>query len=143
MSEITIHYPDEAKLCNRLQQFVQRVRERAHSLFEKRQRQDGRALDDWLQAEQELLFSPETVIEDRDGEVRLTVNLGDLKPMEIHVDARADSILLTAEHRENSGGDLVEKECTAQFNLPDGIDPNKVTAELHGGHLEITATKRQ
>jgi len=143
MSEITIHYPDQAKLCNRLQQFVQRIRERAHSLFEKRQRQDGHALDDWLQAEQELLFRPETVIEDRDGEVRLTVTMGDFKPMEIHIDAQADSILLTAERRENSDGDLVEKECVAQFDLPEGIDPNKVTAELHGGHLEITAPKRQ
>ena len=143
MSEIKIHYPDEAKPCNRLQQFVQRVRERAHSLFEKRQRQDGHALDDWFQAEQELLFRPETLIEDRDGEVRLTLNIGDFKPMEIHIDALPDSILVTAEHQENSHGEPVEKECVAQFGLSEGIDPNKVTAELHGGRLEITATKRQ
>ncbi len=143
MSEIKveIYRADEAKPSNRLQQLTQRIRERAHSLFEKRKRTDGHALDDWLQAEQELLFRPETIVEDRGDELRLTADMTDFKPKEIHIDALPNSILVTAEHLEDSHGDRVEKECVAQLDLPESIDPKRVVAKLHHGRLEITATK--
>ncbi len=141
MSNIKIYRADEAEPSNRLQQFAQRIRERAHSLFEKRKHTDGHALDDWLQAEQELLFRPETAIEDRDAELRLTVDMAGFKPKEIRIDALPDSILVTAEHLEDSHGDRVEKGCVAQFDLPESIDPSRVAAKLHHGRLEITATK--
>ena len=141
MSHIKIHHAGEAEPCNKLEQFVQRIRERAHSLFEKRQCADGHALDDWLQAEQELLFKPEMAIEDRNDELRLTADMGDFKAREIHIDALSNSILVTAEHQEGSHGDRVERECIAQFDLPESIDPNRVTARLHGARLEITAAK--
>jgi len=141
--KVEIHCADEAERSNKAHQLVQRIRERAHSLFEKRNRVHGHALDDWLQAEQELLFRPELIIEDRGDEIRVTADMADFRPKEIHIDALSDSILVTAEHQEDSHGDRVEKECVAQFDLPESIDPNRVAAKLHHGRLEIIATKVQ
>jgi HSP20 family molecular chaperone IbpA len=141
MSQIKIHHPDEAEPCNKVGQLIQRIRERAYALFEKRDSQDGYALDDWLQAEHELLYEPGMTIEDRDKYLCLTAGMADFKPKEIHIDAQSDSILVTAEHRENSHADRVEQECVAQFDLPATIDPNRVTATLRGGRLEIVAAK--
>jgi len=139
--KVKIYCADQAERSNKAQQLVQRIRERAHSLFEKRKRAHGHALDDWLQAEQELLFRPEMIIEDRGDELRLTADMADFKPKEIHIDALSNSILVTAEHSEDSHGDRIEKECVAQFDLPESIDPNRVASKLHHGRLEITARK--
>ena len=143
MSQIEVHHPDQAEPCDKVRQLVQRIRERAYSLFEKRDRQDGHALDDWLQAEQELLYEPGMTIEDRDKEIRLIAGMAEYKPKEIHIDAQSDSILVTAEHREHSHADQVEQECVARFDLPESIDPNRVSASLRGGRLEIIAPKKR
>jgi len=139
--KVEVNCADEAERSNKTKPLIQRIRERAHSLFEKRKRADGHALDDWLQAEQELLFKPEMIIEDRGDKLRLSADMADFKPKEIHIDAFPNSILVTAEHQEESHGDGVEKDCVAQFDLPESIDPNRVAARLHHGRLEVTATK--
>ena len=38
-----------------------RIAERAHELYVQRDRQDGRAMEDWLKAEQQLLQAPSHV----------------------------------------------------------------------------------
>jgi HSP20 family molecular chaperone IbpA len=142
MSQITVHRPEKAEFGHKLKGLFQRVRERAYAHFEERKCTHGRALDDWLQAEQECLLKPEVTIEERDHEVRLTANMSDFKPEEIHIDAEPNSILVTAEHNDKSDGELVT--CVAEFELLGNIDVDHIKAKLqHGGVLEITAKKPQ
>ena len=47
----------------------EQVQRRAYELYEQRGRQDGRQLDDWLQAEQDLLSAASSAI----GDVRAAV----------------------------------------------------------------------
>jgi len=47
----------------------EQVQRRAYELYEQRGRQDGRQLDDWLQAEQDLLSAASTAIADIRAEV--------------------------------------------------------------------------
>jgi HSP20 family molecular chaperone IbpA len=138
MSQITVHQPKGAEFGHKLNSLFQRVRKRAYSHFEERNRVDGHALDDWLQAEQECLLKPEVMIDEQDHEFRLTANMPDFKPEEIHIDAEPNSILVTAEQ------ELGTESAIAEFGLPSNIDVDHVKAKLqHGGVLEITAKKAQ
>jgi len=142
MSQITVHRPEEAEFGHNLKRLFERVRERAYSHFEQRNRADGHALDDWLEAEQECLLKPEMTIDEQDGKVRLTANMFDFKPEEIHIDAEPKSILVTAEHENKSGGESIT--CVAEFGLPSSIDVDHVQATLQdNGVLEITTNKAE
>jgi outer membrane protein TolC len=46
------------------------IERRAYALYEARGREDGRALDDWLQAERELLDAHKNVLRDLENEGR-------------------------------------------------------------------------
>lgn len=117
MSLITIHSPEEAEQCKQLDRFTERIRERAHSLFERRSGAEGHALDDWLQAEQELLFTPAMSREDRDDELVLQADMAQFRPKEIHIDITAEAIIVTAEHALKANGKEVVKQCVARFDL--------------------------
>jgi len=56
MPYVKIHQPGGAIACNQIIQRIQRIREWAHSLFDRRVCVTGLALQDWLQIEHELLF---------------------------------------------------------------------------------------
>ena len=51
--DITAHREKQQKLM--VQMLERRVRERAQQLYDQRGQQDGRALDDWIKAEAEIL----------------------------------------------------------------------------------------
>jgi len=143
MSQITVHRPGGVELFgHNLKRLFERVQERAYSHFEKRNRVEGHALDDWLEAEQECLLKADMAIDERDGEVRLTANMLDFKPEEIHIDAQPNSILVTAEHENKS--DDEPRTCVAEFDFPSAIDVDHVKANLlKGGVLEILVKKVQ
>ncbi len=141
MSLITIHSPEEAEQCKQLDRFTERIRERAHSLFEGRSGAEGHALDDWLQAEQELLFTPAMSREDRDDELVLQADMAQFRPKEIHIDITAEAIIVTAEHALKANGKEVVKQCVARFDLGNSIQPHDVQAKLRAGVLSIHVGK--
>jgi len=55
--------PDPACTIPDPTQLEDKIRIRAYELFEARGREDGRDLDDWLQAEAEILGSKKTAID--------------------------------------------------------------------------------
>ena len=60
-SEITDQHPEPADKNTDIRALEEQIRLRAHELFEACSRVHGLALDDWLQAEGEILGSKKTV----------------------------------------------------------------------------------
>lgn len=135
-------------LTNKLETMAERVRQRAYELFEHRGT-DGREIDDWLQAERDLIFAPESEMIEKDGKIEIRVAAPGFKPAETHVTVLPDAVIVAAEsshkHDEtNANVHLCEfgaKNLYRRLDLPTSINVDRVTASLDDGMLRITAQK--
>jgi hypothetical protein len=57
-------------LVNKLAAIAERIRERAYALYERRG-SCGSALDDWLQAERDLILTPQSELIENDGKFEI------------------------------------------------------------------------
>jgi HSP20 family molecular chaperone IbpA len=113
-----------------------KIRQRAYELWASRGGTEGRDLDDWFQAEKELMWRPATELSERDNEFQVAISIPHLEPRDIRIVALPRAILMTAEGRH---GDDTKR--IARIDLGTSIDPDRVTARLDRGTLQITAPK--
>jgi len=138
-------------LFMRIGDLAERVRQRAFQIFQNRGSRDGNDLEDWLQAERELIWAPEADLVEKDGRFELQVAVPDFDAKEVRVAALPDSLVVSAEsiHRhEKAGGDVCfcefgERSLFRRIDLPAAINIDKVTANLDKGVLKLTAEKAQ
>ena len=123
------------------------IMRRAYDIFNANGAFFGRDVEDWLQAERELVWKPAIEIEERDGEFRLRVALPGVDPKHLEVRVTPEDILIKSEtkheHEEKEG-----EICTCEFasgnlfrsiHLPKKIDADKVKAEFKNGILTLKA----
>jgi len=127
------------------------IARRAYLLFSARGFTDGHDLDDWLQAESEILeLAPWKVSETEDA-IIATAKLPDYpaKDIEIHVDPQR---LFVSGQREETTDSKKKKashseQCSnllfCALDLPAVIDPDKVSATLSNGQLRIELPKHK
>jgi HSP20 family protein len=124
-----------------------RILKRAFEIFDGNGHIFGRDLDDWLQAERELVWKPAIEMEEKDNEIRLQVAMPGVDPKDIDIEVTSEHILVKAEtrHEHNSEeGQVHVCEFTSgnlfrSVRLPKKIDPEKVKAEFKNGMLSMTA----
>ena len=131
---------------------MQRIRDRAYSLFEGRGFAGGDQLDDWFKAEREVCW-PAAELEEEDDEFELKVALAGFEPDEVTVTATPREMIVKARHeakREEEDKDDESELCFSEFRsnevyrrilLPMEIDVDKVEAKMKHGMLEIEAPK--
>lgn len=131
---------------------MQRVRERAFSLFEGRGFGHGDALADWFRAERDVCW-PATELEEEDDEFELKVALAGFEPDEVTITATPRELIVKAHHearRQEEDEDDESELCFSEFRsnevyrripLPMEIDVDKVEAKMKRGMLEIEAPK--
>lgn len=135
---------------DKVRQLFEDVQEKAFNLFEKRGRQPGRALEDWLKAEHEILGdwpAAEFIDTEKGYELRLT--LPGFEAKEIEVTAVPGEIVVHAKTQHAGKGkkahivwsEFGSNEVYRRFELPDPIDVNTTFANLDKGILHITAAK--
>ena len=123
------------------------VMRRAYDIFEHNGHPLGRALDHWIQAEQELLWKPPIEIHETDGKLVLEAAVSGVEPKDIDVEVTPEDIVLKAEthhqHDKTKGKmHICEFESGSMFrsiHLPRRINPDKVKAEMKNGMLCVTA----
>ena len=129
---------------NRMQDEIMR---RAHSIFEWNGGTSGRELENWLQAEQELVWKPTVELSERDNEFYLQIAAPGVDPKEISIEVTPEDILVKAqhqhEHNETTGTvHMCEFSAGTMFRairLPKKIDPDKTRAEFKDGLLSLKA----
>ena len=112
-----------------------KIRARAYELFTMRGASPGLELEDWLQAERQLMWMPDTELIEKDREFQARIAVAGLEPRDIRVIAMPDSIVLRAEPKSQ------EAKLFQRFAFSTPIDVDKVTARLEKGVLEVSAPK--
>jgi len=106
---------------------------RALRLFRERGCRCGHDLDDWLEAESQVLYSPDSKLAEAGNEMRITAVVPGVDPRTLEVDVLPNSITIE--------GQVGQKRLLHQYALPAVIDPDEVRAILDHGVLEIRARK--
>lgn len=156
MSQVAVQkiYPNETQsspIIAEMKSLAERIRERAYHLFERRGRNHGSALNDWLEAETDLLMIPQSELVESDGAFQMQVAVPGFDAKDIEVDALPDGVIIRAEnsHKHENKDDRIqfcefsEKALFRRFDLPTPVDVDHVAADLDKGLLRISAPKAQ
>jgi HSP20 family molecular chaperone IbpA len=123
------------QLLEEMESIAGKIRARAYELFLMRGCSPGLDLEDWLQAERQLMWMPDTELIEKDREFQARIDVSGLEPRDISVIALPDSIVLQAEPKSKEAK-LFQR---VAFSTP--IDVDKVTARLDKSVLEVSAPK--
>ncbi len=155
MSTVSIervrHFNQEEKppVFAEVERTIDKIQQRAFSLFEERGERPGLDRDDWLLAEHEVLGTSLAELVESDKEWKLKVAVPGVESKDVTVTATPESLIVQADwsHR-HSGSDGEIRFCEfsreplcRQFGLPSPIDVNSVSASLDKGVLSVVAMK--
>lgn len=136
-----------------LTQFRKAVRdeicEKAFRLFQQKGRQTSHELEDWVEAEHEVLYCPPSELAETKDEIRIRSAVSGFRARAMQVYVLPNSITIAGQtettiHPNDEKihfSELTEKKLLRQFDLPTSIDPERVTATLEDGVLRIFAKK--
>ena len=145
-----IEFPQTRNIFEDFEALTNAITQRAFSLFQQRGGGDGRDLDDWFHAEAEMLKPvPIEITESNDTyTIRAEVPGFDAKDLTIRAEGNSVYIYGKSEHKkeEKKGKEVKYSEVSAtelsrRIDLPSSIDPDKVSALLAKGVLELTLPK--
>jgi HSP20 family molecular chaperone IbpA len=125
------------------------IRRRAYYLFLQKGCRQAHALEDWVEAEREVLCRPPSELVETNEEIRIRALVPGFCARALAVDVLPDSITIEGQvkYTEHPGEEKIdfsefgEKRLVRQFELPARIDPDNVTATLEDGVLRIAAKK--
>jgi len=128
---------------------LEAIQRRAFDLFEKRGRELGHEMEDWMKAEHELLGWPAAELAEQDGAYKMEIALPGFAAKDVEVTATPTGVIV---HAATHGEKKTEKENVLwtefgsndvyrRFGVPAPIDVDKITANLENGLLRITAPK--
>ena len=150
MAQVAVQKINESRVesscfAEKLEALAERIRQRAYEIFENR-KSDSEAVDDWLQAERDLIVAPESELIEKYGRYEIRVAAPGFTAGETKVTVFPDAISISAEsshqHEEKDGDvhfcEFGRKELYRRINLPKPINEDKVTAKLEDGILRIT-----
>jgi HSP20 family protein len=134
-------------ILNELNKLHNRIMNRAYELFDGNGHVFGKDLDDWLQAEKELVWKPAIELEEKDNKFRVQIATPGIDPKDLDIEITPEDILVKAEtqheHKEQKGQvhvcEFRSGNLFRSIHLPKKIDPDKVKAEFKNGMLELTA----
>jgi len=134
----------QQSVADDIAQVADRITRRAHEIFE---RGGGSDLDNWLAAENEVVWKPAIELRETKSDFLLTVAVPGVDPKEIEVEATPRDVVIKAdihhEHSEDKGTvHSCEFMCGSMFrsiHLPKKVNPEAVKAEYKNGILKIQA----
>ncbi len=148
---VEIVSPDEGRALPIFAEFDEisdKIRDRAYQLFSNRGFQEGRDLDDWLEAER-LICWPTSELIEHDKDFTIDIALAGFKPDEISVTATPSEIIVKAEQEERKSDEKAithfsefrSRKAVRRFALPEEVSTGSISAKLSDGMLEIQAPK--
>lgn len=122
------------------------VARRAYELYESRGCQDGHDLEDWCQAESELLHSLPVEVCETNDQVIVRAEVPGLGDEDIELRIAPHRLVITGKWRTIRGGRNTQVEKSPEgalheVDLSEAINPDEITATLQGGSLEIQMKK--
>jgi HSP20 family protein len=148
MATETLPVKKTESIWDEMEKMHDRIVSRAYEIFDGNGQILGKDLDDWLQAERELLWEPSIELAEKDDEFLVRAAVPGMEAKDIQVEVTADDLLVKAEtrheHKEEKGKvykcEFESGRLFRQIQFPKRIDPDKVKAEFKNGMLTITAS---
>jgi HSP20 family protein len=146
----TIGFPQARSFFEDFENLRRQIAQRAFDLFQDRGGWPGRDLDDWFQAESQLLKPVPIELSETDDNytIRAEVPGFDEKTLKVHAEPNAVCIQGKKEQKkeEKKGKEITYSEVSAstlcrRVELANSINPDKVAAQLTNGVLEPTLPK--
>ena len=146
---------DETKsiwsLFDDTQQLFNQLQQRAFQRFTERGGEDGMALEDWLQAEREMLEIPPSELTEDEKALHLRAAVPGLSAEDIEVTATPQELVIRGETSQRNSGtkgkarfsDFSEKRLFRRYGLPARVDVDKISAEVKDGMLMIEMPKAE
>jgi len=129
---------EKPQVFTELEETIGKIQQMAFNLFEQRGELSGLDLDDWLQAEHEVLGSAWAELVESDKELKLRVPIPGVDSKDVMVTATPESLIVqaNASHRYSAADgeirfcEFSEDKLCRQFGLASPIDVNSVSASL-------------
>jgi HSP20 family molecular chaperone IbpA len=125
------------------------ISQRAFSIFEGNERIDGHDLADWLKAEAEMLTPIPLELSETDTELAVRAQVPGFTEKELEIVAEPGRLFITGKTEKKSEekkkktlfSEISSNEIFRTVALPTEIDPEKVSAVLKNGVLEVSMYK--
>jgi len=120
------------------------IRDCAFGRFRKHGCSEGRELDDWAEAEREVLYAPPSTISEGEHIIHIHMAAPGVAASSLLVNVLPQSITIEGCMGPDETlrlSDRRPKRLLCQFNLPARIEPEQVKALLENGLLHIIAQK--
>jgi len=143
----TLPIRKSTSIFEELDRMQDRIMRRAYEIFSGNGGIFGKDIEDWLQAERELVWKPAIELEEKDNEFLLQIAAPGVDPKDIDIEVTSEDILVKAdvhhEHKEKKGDvyacEFASGNLFRSIHLPKKIDPDKVKAEFKNGMLSLKA----
>jgi len=109
----------------------------------------GRALDDWLHAEQQMVWRPAIELRRTNGTYIVEAAVAGVEASQIDLQASSSELLIAATlHHGHPSPEPDDHVLTCEFangplfrslRFPEPVDPKRVKAEVRNGLLRVTA----
>jgi len=134
----------QQSVANDIARINERIMQRAREIFESR---GGSDLDNWLAAENEIVWRPAIELREAENQLLLKVSVPGVDPKDIQIEATPDDIVIKADirhdHSEEEGAvHSCEFMCGSMFrsiHFPKKVKSDAVKAEYKNGILKIQA----
>lgn len=142
---------DPQSLFERMAQMHDEIARRAFEIFEHDGSVSGRDTEHWLNAEEQFLHPVHVNISDSEGAIRVQAEVPGFEPKEIQISLEPTRLTISGKREENKEerdkGEVIYQElCSSELlrviDLPAEIDPEKTTAILKNGVLDLEMPKK-
>ncbi len=141
--------PAAASLLQEVESVLSRIKDRAFELFRQRGATLGKEVEDWLQAERQIVFAPLSEMLETETVLEIKIAVPGFAPEQLKVNVLPEYIVVsgkaeaTEEKKEGKlhFSEFSRRDMLRQFALPTPIEPEHAHATLQKGILTIAATK--
>ena len=144
-----VQFPETRSILSDLDAITNEIAQRAVGFFSTRGT-DGRDLEDWFRAESELLIPVPVELSESDSSFNIKAEVPGFTTKELSVRAEGNSVIIEGKKEEKKeqkdGKQVTYSEVSARklfrrIDLPSGLNPEGVAAQLTNGILELTIPK--
>ncbi len=140
--------PGADRLMEHITNVMEQIRCRAFELSTLHPQAGVHELEDWVQAEHELLACQRSEVRQEANHFVTEVDAADFEPSDLKVSVLGNDLMIegTSRVEEKVGETETEtfgRSIKVRAFLPDAFNPATLKAELHDGVLRVTADKRQ
>ena len=148
-SKTAIQFPQATNFFEDMEALSREIAQRAFDLFQQRGAYPGGDLDDWFRAESALLKPVPIEMSESADSYTIRAEVPGFDAKTLTVQAEPNSVYIRGKNeqkKEEKKGEVKYSEVSAtelcrRIALPDSINPEKVSAHLVNGVLELTLPK--